>query len=45
MSIADLADFICAAQIAREFDEFHTDPEEQKVWSPVKVCLLFRKLL
>lgn len=32
MSIADLADFICAAQIAREFDEFHADPEEQKVW-------------
>lgn len=30
VSIADLADFICAAQIAREFDEFHADPEEQK---------------
>lgn len=32
VSIADLADFICASQIARELDEFHTDPEEQKVW-------------
>ncbi|KAH0936909.1 hypothetical protein HID58_004370 [Brassica napus] len=30
VSIADLADFICAAHIAREFDEFHIDPEEQK---------------
>ncbi|KAG2245317.1 hypothetical protein Bca4012_024198 [Brassica carinata] len=30
VSIADLADFICAAQIAREFDEFHIEPEEQK---------------
>lgn len=31
MSVGDLADFIYAAQIAREFDEFHADPEEQKV--------------
>lgn len=40
MSIADLADFVCAAHIAREFDEFHIDPEEQKVWlkTPIKVC-------
>ncbi|WZZ30657.1 hypothetical protein YC2023_014058 [Brassica napus] len=33
VSIADLADFICAAHIAREFDEFHIDPEEQKALS------------
>ncbi|XP_018446070.1 DNA (cytosine-5)-methyltransferase DRM2 [Raphanus sativus] len=30
VSVGDLADFIYAAQIAREFDEFHADPEEQK---------------
>ncbi|CAH8327797.1 unnamed protein product [Eruca vesicaria subsp. sativa] len=30
VSVGDLADFICAAQIAREFDEFHTEPEEHK---------------
>lgn len=31
VSIEELTDFICAAQMAREFKEFHTDPEEQKV--------------
>ena len=48
VSIADLADFICAAQIAREFDEFHADPEEQKVWlnllSPFYSLLIFVKI-
>lgn len=32
VSIAELTDFICAAQMARESSEFITDPEEQKVW-------------
>ncbi|KAG2279710.1 hypothetical protein Bca52824_050930 [Brassica carinata] len=36
VSIADLADFICAAHIAREFDEFHIDPEEQKPRQDIK---------
>lgn len=36
VSIADLADFICASQIARESDEFHTDPEEQKPTQNIK---------
>ncbi|CAH2072748.1 unnamed protein product, partial [Thlaspi arvense] len=35
-SLADLADFICAAQMARESDEFHTDPEERKPSHDVK---------
>lgn len=41
MDIAELTDFLCAAQMAREFSEFHTDPEEHKVWlKPALKCLL-----
>ncbi|KAL1205983.1 DNA (cytosine-5)-methyltransferase DRM2 [Cardamine amara subsp. amara] len=30
VDIAELTDFLCAAQMARQFSEFHTDPEERK---------------
>ncbi|KAG7609202.1 unnamed protein product [Arabidopsis thaliana] len=30
VDIAELTDFLCAAQMAREFSEFYTEPEEQK---------------
>ncbi|XP_024012268.1 DNA (cytosine-5)-methyltransferase DRM2 isoform X2 [Eutrema salsugineum] len=36
VSTADLVDFICAAQIAREAPEFHADPEERKPRHDVK---------
>ncbi|CAA7052297.1 unnamed protein product [Microthlaspi erraticum] len=36
VSIAELTDFICAAQMARESSEFITDPEEQKPRHDVK---------
>jgi hypothetical protein len=31
VDIAELTDFLCAAQMAREFSEFYTEHEEQKV--------------
>lgn len=45
MDIAELTDFLCAAKMAREFSEFHTDPEERKVNSRMvktflKICLM-----
>ncbi|XP_010453588.1 PREDICTED: DNA (cytosine-5)-methyltransferase DRM2-like [Camelina sativa] len=36
VDIAELTDFLCAAQMAREFSEFHTDPEEQNPRHDVK---------
>ncbi|XP_010420108.1 PREDICTED: DNA (cytosine-5)-methyltransferase DRM2-like [Camelina sativa] len=36
VDIAELTDFLCAAQMAREFSEVHTDPEEQKPRHDVK---------
>ncbi|XP_010492275.1 PREDICTED: DNA (cytosine-5)-methyltransferase DRM2-like [Camelina sativa] len=36
VDIAELTDFLSAAQMAREFSEFHTDPEEQKPRHDVK---------
>ncbi|XP_023637364.1 DNA (cytosine-5)-methyltransferase DRM2 isoform X2 [Capsella rubella] len=36
VDIAELTDFLCAAQMAREFTEFHTEPEEQRPRHDVK---------
>ncbi|CAL9230284.1 unnamed protein product [Arabidopsis halleri] len=36
VDIAELTDFLCAAKMAREFSEFHTDPEERKPRNDIK---------